>query len=249
MNRYRFRRSQLLLLFLFLPLHSLAAIQNSFYSESTYYERYDLITESRLKSLYGLYESSVLTAGAFLGVSLQYQSNGAAERYYDDAVTPQLGVQLSFFKKVILQLQTGVRQLIPPPSDSPDETRAQWDPRVILSVGDFLNYAPTQNVFTEYYGEVSYVPRIDPTPVSTFSVKQGWRFTPYKNIYADPYGEVFLRKSNNADLGPSITEWRTGGRLTWATAAWTIAGLAYHNFNKKAESGTLEGLLILGGQF
>jgi hypothetical protein len=222
-------------------------VQNSFYSESNYYEKYDLVTESRLRTLYNWQESENLETGAYLGATLQYQTPDAAEKYYDSTMTPQLGLQFRFIKKVYLQLQAGVRTVID--SESQAEKKSEWDPRVVLSAGDMLYSTPSSKAFVEYYGEVSYVPRIDSTPVSTGWVKLGYRFSPWKNIYADPYAEGFVRESRNDDLGPTLTQWRTGARLLWWTPSWNVSTLIYHNFNNDSDNGALEGLFVVGGNF
>jgi hypothetical protein len=224
-----------------------AAIQNSFYSESTYYEKYDLVTESRLRSLYNWQESENLESGAYLGASLQYQSPDAAQKYYDSAMTPQVGLQFRFVKKVYLQLQAGVRTVIE--SDSQAEKKTEWDPRVILSTGDMLYASPSSKTFAEYYGEVSFVPRINSTPVSTAWLKLGYRFSPWKNIYADPYAEAFARESRNSDLGPTITQYRAGARLLWWTPSWNVSALLYHGFDDDDATAAIEGLFVVGGNF
>lgn len=224
-----------------------AAVQNSFYSESTYYEKYDLVTESRLRTLYNWQESENLESGAYLGASLQYQSPAAAEKYYDSTMTPQVGLQFRFIKKLYLQLQAGMRTVIDPNSQA--ENKTEWDPRTILSAGDMLYASPSSKAFAEYYGEISYVPRIDSTPVSTGWLKLGYRFSPWKNIYADPYAEAFARESRNNDLGPTLTQWRTGARLLWWTPSWNVATLLYHSFNNDSDNAAIEGLFVVGGNF
>ena len=224
-----------------------AAIQNSFYSESTYYEKYDLVTESRLRSLLNWQESEFLESGVYLGASIQYQSPDAAQKYYDSAMTPQLGLQFRFIKKIYLQLQAGVRTVID--ADSQAEKKTEWDPRVILSTGDILYASPSSKYFAEYYGEVSAVPRIDATPVSTAWLKLGARFSPWKNIYTDPYVEAFTRESRNDDLGPTLTQYRAGARFLWWMPAWNVAALIYHGFDNDDETAAIEGLFVVGGNF
>ena len=226
---------------------TLAAVQTSFYSESTYFEKYDLVTESRLRALYNWHENDVFQSGVYVGASLQYQSADAAEKYYDNAMTPQLGLQMSFFKKAFLQLQAGVRTVID--SESNAERKSEWDPRAILSLGDLIYASPASKVFTEYYAEAAYVPRIDPTPVSTAWLKFGYRFTPWKNIYIDPYAEGYAKESRNADLGPTLSQIRAGSRLLWSTPSWTVAALAYHSLNQDSDTAAIEGLFVVGGNF
>lgn len=224
-----------------------AALRNSLYSESTYYENYDVVTESRLKSLFNWQEGESFTAGAYLGASLQYQTPNAPEKYYDNTLTPQAGLQFGFLQKITLQLQAGYRNVMEEKSKA--QTESEWDPRVILSAGDFIYFSPSSPLFTEYYGEASYVPRLSSTPVSSAWLKAGARYSPYKNIYTDPYAEGFIRESRNDDLGPSITQWRVGGRLLWATNDWSVAALLYHNINSNEASSPIEGLFVVGGNF
>ncbi|MFS4461187.1 hypothetical protein [Bdellovibrio sp. HCB2-146] len=224
-----------------------AAFHNSLYSESTYYESYDVVTESRLKSLFIWEEGENMSAGAYVGASIQYQTPNAPQKYYDNALTPQAGLQFGFLKKITLQLQAGYRNVIEEKSQATSES--EWDPRAILSAGDFLYWSPSSPLFTEYYGEASYVPRLSSTPVSSAWLKAGMRYSPLKNIYADPYAEGFIRESRSPDLGPSMTQWRVGGRLLWTTTEWNVAALLYHNINSNETSSPIEGLFVVGGNF
>lgn len=219
------------------------------YSESTYYQKYDVVTEGRVRSYASLWGGENWIVEPFLGVTLQYQSPGAELKYFDNTATPALGIQARFFQKITLQAQGGVRTVI---SDTENENaKSEWDPRIILSAGDFWGWqswgAPA--VFTEAYGESAYVSRLSSTPVTTFWLKQGYRFKVASQVYVDPYAEFFLRESRSADLGPSITQGRAGVRALWATSSWTVAGLLYHNLKQNDGSAPLEGLFVVGGNF
>lgn len=224
-----------------------AAVQTSVYSESTYFEKYDVVTESRLRALYNWQENDIMTSGVYVGASLQYQSPDAAEKYFDSSMTPQVGLQFGFFKKAFLQLQAGYRTLVQ--NENSSEQKSEWDPRVIVSLGDMIFASPSSRYFSEYYAESAYVPRIDPTPVSTAWLKLGARFSPWKNIYVDPYAEAYAKESRNADLGPTLTLIRAGSRFLWATSNWSVAALLYNNINQNPESAAIEGLFVVGGSF
>lgn len=224
-----------------------AAVQTSVYSESTYFEKYDLVTESRLRALYNWQENDYVTSGVYVGASVQYQSPDASQKYFDSSMTPQVGVQFGLVKKAFLQLQAGYRTIIE--KEISNEQKSEWDPRAILSVGDMMYASPISRYFSEYYAEAAYVPRIDPTPVSTAWVKLGARFSPWKYIYIDPYAEAYAKESRNADLGPTLTLVRAGSRFLWATSKWSVAALVYNNLNQNSESTAIEGLFVVGGTF
>ncbi|MDG0817372.1 hypothetical protein [Bdellovibrio svalbardensis] len=215
------------------------------YSESSYYEQYNLVTDTRVRYYQPLHLSETLGLDAYAGANLQYQSSGAKQKYFDNAVTPYVGIQGNLFKRIFLQLQAGVRTVI---NDKRESNTTQWDPRVILSAGDFWHW-PTQQVFTEAYGEVAYVPRLDATPVSTGWIKQGYRFKPTASVNLDPYAEFYSRESRSPDLGPSMTEARFGLRSQWLRGSWNVAALVYHPVNRKVTQGDVEGLLVVGGVF
>jgi hypothetical protein len=217
-------------------------VQTELYSESTYYQNYDLVTESRLRSYYSTFQTSDWQGRLYLGISTQLQSPNPELKYFDDSVTPQMGYQFKAYRIFALDFQAGQREVLG------DNASSQWDPRVTFSLGDYVDWA-VSSVFTEYYGEASYVSRISSTPVSAFWVKQGYRYTPAQHVYIDPYGEFYIRESRSDDLGPSMTQWRLGVRSQWATQSWTVAALVYHNFNKSINSAPVEGMLVIGGGF
>ncbi len=227
------------------------------YSESSYYEEYNLVTDTRLRYYQPLYEGQSLHEwqpskewgrfglDAYAGASLQYQSPGAKQKYFDNAITPYVGLQGNLFKRIFLQVQAGVRTVIDKDQQS---NSTQWDPRVILSASDLWQW-PVPQVFTEAYGEVAYVPRLDATPVSTGWIKQGYRFKPAVNVNLDPYAEFYSRESRDPDLGPTMTEGRLGLRTQWLKGSWNVAALIYHPVNRKEAHGDIEGLLVVGGVF
>ncbi|WP_413581341.1 hypothetical protein [Bdellovibrio sp. HCB288] len=216
-----------------------------FYSESSYYYEYDFVTDSRLRYYQPITEIGTVGLSAYMGANIQYQSPGALSKYYDNTVNPNVGLQFQFYPGVKLQTQVGYRTLMSMDGQEPVST---WDPRAILSAGHLQMWGITQN-FTEGYLESAYVPRIDPTPVSLVWLKQGYRWFAGGTISMDAYGEIYQRVSNNNDLGPTITEWRAGGRVTWAEKSWSVSALMYHPFQKHTTNGELEGLLAVGGQF
>lgn len=225
-----------------------SSVQKGFeelYSENSYYTEYNLVTDTRIRYYQPLLESLYTGIDAFVGANLQYQSPGAKEKYFDDSITPYVGVRGSLFKRIYLQFQAGLRSII---NEDYSGERSQWDPRVILSAGDFWQWSPPQ-VFTEAYGESTFVPRLDSTPVSTLWVKQGYRFQPLLHLNLDPYAEFYTRDSRSADLGPSMTEVRLGLRTQWVQGGWNVAALMYHPFDRHDTHGDIEGLLVVGGIF
>lgn len=215
------------------------------YSENSYYTEYNLVTDTRLRYYQPLSQVGIVGLDAYVGANLQYQSPGAQQKYFDNAITPYVGVQANLFRRIFLQAQAGVRTVI---DENQQSNNAQWDPRVILSAGDFWQWANPQ-VFTEAYGEVAYVPRLDSTPVSTGWIKQGYRFKPAVSVNLDPYAEFYSRESRDPDLGPSMTEGRLGLRTQWLKGSWNVAALVYHPVNRKEAHGDVEGLLVVGGVF
>ncbi len=216
------------------------------YSESTYYQKYDIVTESRLRSYISIVQDERWELRPYVGVSFQYQTPGAQSKYFANTVNPALGLQILYLRKISLSLQGGVRTNVSQP-----ENQSEWDPRVVLSAGDFVSWVGLKfpAVFTEIYGESAYLPRLSSTPVSTLWMKQGYRIKLISRLYLDPYAELFFRESRSADLGPSLTQTRGGARLLWTDDSWTVAGLIYHNFRQDDASAATEGLLVVGGNF
>lgn len=225
-----------------------SSLRNSYeelYSENSYYEQYNLVTDTRLRHYQPLRDGGQWGLDAYIGANLQYQSPGAKQKYFDDALMPYVGLQANLMRKIFLQMQAGARSIL---NDNYEGNRTQWDPRIILSAGDFWQWKMPQ-VFTEGYGESAFVPRLDSTPVSTVWLKQGYRFKPVTSVNLDPYAEFYLRESRSADLGPSMTEFRLGLRTQWLAGGWNVAALIYHPFDRKDAHGDVEGLMVIGGVF
>ncbi|QLY27015.1 hypothetical protein [Bdellovibrio sp. KM01] len=216
-----------------------------FYSENSYYYDYDFVTDSRLRYYLPVTELGSVGVSAYIGANIQYQSPGASEKYYDNTFNPNVGLQFQFVPGVKLNAQVGYRT-VTGMNDEPRQTT--WDPRLVFSAGDILMWGMTKN-FTEGYLESAFVPRLDRTPVTLAWIKQGYRWFPHAKLSLDAYGEGYQRVSNSEDLGPTMTEWRAGGRSTWTEKAWNVSALIYHPFPKHVSSGEIEGLVTLGGQF
>ncbi|WP_374079854.1 hypothetical protein [Bdellovibrio bacteriovorus] len=216
------------------------------YSESTFYQKYDLVTESRVRSYLPLWSGNNWRIEPYLGVSLQYQSSGAEAKYFDNTATPALGILVRFFEKVTLQAQGGVRTVV-----GEKENKSEWDPKTVFSAGDFWTWQSLgfSSVFTEAYSESAYLPRVSETPVSILWIKQGYRFKAASHLYIDPYAEFFARESRSPDLGPSTTQGRAGVRTMWQNNSWTVAALVYRNFKQHESSSSVEGLFVVGGNF
>lgn len=221
-------------------------IYQELYSESTFYQKYDLVTESRVRSYWSLWSGDSWRVEPYLGISFQYQSSGAEVKYFDKTVTPALGVQVRVFDKVALQAQGGVRTVV-----EEKENKSEWDPKVVLSAGDFWTWQALgfSSVFTEAYGESAYLLRVSETPVSILWIKQGYRFKAASHLYIDPYAEFFARESRSPDLGPSMTQGRVGVRTMWRSDSWTVAALVYHGLKQNESSAPVEGLFVVGGSF
>lgn len=227
-------------------VHNEKKFYQELYSESTFYQKYDLVTDSRVRSYLPLWSGSNWRVEPYLGVSLQYQSSGAEAKYFDNTATPALGVQVRFFEKVVLQAQGGIRTVA-----GEKENKSEWDPKLVLSAGDFWTWQVLgfSSVFTEAYGESAYLPRVSDTPVSILWIKQGYRFKAASHLYIDPYAEFFARESRSADLGPSMTQGRAGIRTLWQNNSWTVAALVYHGLKQNESSAPVEGLFVVGGSF
>lgn len=216
-----------------------------FYSESSYYEAYDLVTDSRLRYYQPLRALDDFKTSLYLGVGLQYQSPGSREKYFDNTANPNVGLQLDFGNLLKLQAQAGYRTVL---GTNNQHTSTEWDPRIILSGGHLWQWPVPEN-FTEGYAESVYVPRLSSTPVSVAWAKQGYRWKPQAQLSIDAYGEFYLRESRSEDLGPSVVEWRVGGRAQYRVQSWSLAALLYHPLQKHASSGEVEGLFVVGGYF
>ena len=216
-----------------------------FYSESSYYEAYDVVTDSRLRYYQPLGVLDDFKTALYFGVGLQYQTPGSREKYFDNTASPNVGLQLDVVDLAKLQVQAGYRTVL---EGSNQKTSTSWDPRIVLSSGHLWQWSIPEN-FTEGYGEVVYVPRLSLTPLSVVWGKQGYRWKPLTQISLDAYGEFYLRESRSDDLGPSMTEWRVGGRAQYHLQSWSLAALLYHPIQKHASSGDLEGLFTVGGYF
>ena len=215
------------------------------YSESSYYEAYDLVTDSRLRYYVPLSEFNGIKTSIYLGVGLQNQSPGSREKYFDNTANSNLGWQFDFSQWAKLQMQAGYRTVL---NDDEQGNSISWDPRIILSTGRYWQWPLPEN-FTEVYGEAAYVPRLSSTPVSAVWAKQGYRWKPQNQISLDAYGELYVRESRRDDLGPSMTEWRLGGRAQYAFQSWSVSALLYHPIEKHQSSAELEGLFVVGGIF
>ncbi|MNK22759.1 hypothetical protein D3C87_410400 [compost metagenome] len=214
------------------------------YSESTYYEKYNWVSESRLRYYLPFYKNDWFKAEAFFGAAWQWQAVSDST-FYSDAISPGLGVRLGVFGKVFLTLEERYRMQYSEPREQ------MSDPRATLSAGDLYYWnggVKAEGLLTEGYGESSFVPRLSTAPVSVLWIKQAYRFPLGNGIYLDPYGEYFNRQSQTADLGPTITEIRGGLRALWQSSAWTVSGMVYRNFSSQ-ERGSFEGLFVVGGVF
>lgn len=223
-------------------------LHQEIYSESSFYQKYNVVTESRLRTYFKSVTDSSWSLEPYLGVSLQYQSEGAEAKFFDNTVAPALGVRMRFGNIFSVAAQGGVRTAI---SKSENDNKTEWDPRVVASAGNFWNWMSLSlpNLFTEVYGEAAFVPRLSGTPVSVAWLKQGYRFKPLSSINIDPYVEVFARESRSKDLGPSLTQVRGGVRVQWISKTWSVATLTYHNLRPQKESSSVEGLFVIGGNF
>lgn len=215
------------------------------YSESSYFYEYDFVTDTRLRYYHPLMDLLSMKLLYYVGSNVQYQSSGARAKYYDNTVNPHVGLQLKPVHWLSLQTQVGYRTTVGT-DDQP--TTTTWDPRMILAAGNFITW-PSSQVFTDLYGEASFVPRLSSTPVSIVWGKQGYRWSPQEKMKLDAYAEIYARESRSADLGPTMTEWRLGTRGIWLEPNWSVSVLLFHPVEKETGSGDLEGLLVVGGVF
>lgn len=214
------------------------------YSESTYYEKYNWVSESRLRYYVPFYRQNIFKVEGFLGANWQWQA-ASDTSFYSDAVSPTIGARMGLWNKVFLTLEQRYRiQYSEPRSEG-------GDPRATLSAGDLYYWnggVKAAGLLTEAYGEISSVPRLASTPVSVLWLKQAYRFPFSKGLYLDPYLEYFTRQSEAADLGPALSEFRGGLRGLWIWKSWTVSGMIYRNFSSQ-ERGSIEGLFVVGGIF
>ena len=215
------------------------------YSENNYYSDYDYVTDTRVRYYHPLLRFYGLDLSTYIGANIQAQVADAAYKYYDNAVTPHWGLNLKLYPGVNLQTQVGYRTIV---NKENEFGSAMWDPRSMLSAGQIFFWSDP-SIFTEYYGEVSYVPRISSTPVSVLWVKQGYRWQPYGKFFFDAYGEAYGRESRSDDLGPTIREGRLGARGIYLPGTWNISLQVFHPIARNAGQGDLDGLLVVGGTF
>jgi hypothetical protein len=219
------------------------------YSENNLYTKDVLTTDTRLRQYFSLLSKSpsdvTFDIEAFVGASWQAQFLDSATQYLTDAVSPAAGLRANWQQWVYLTFEERYRF-----EYQNENTKNQSDPRLVLSGGQFLPWLnnQAQYLFTEFYGEASWVYRIDPAPVSTLWVKQGYRIPVAAKLYADPYVEFYARQSSNPDLGASLNEGRAGGRLAYSLAKFSLAAHLYLPFASENRD-KLAGLFVVGGLF
>ncbi len=218
---------------------------SQFYSESSYYNDYAFVTDSRLRYLHPIAENNIFKTEAYFGVSLQLQTLGANEKYYDNNTNPAVGFKTIFYKKIGLILQAGYKNYI---GENYQGTRSVWDPKVVLAGEDFWAW-DNPLLFSEGSFEFAYVPRLDSTPVTTLSIKQGLRFQPTGNINVDALGEINRLEARNPNAGLSNTEVRLGVRSAWESKTWNVAAVLFHAYNRIDPHGDVDGTLTIEGQF
>lgn len=215
------------------------------YSENSYYADYDFVTDTRVRYYHPLFRFFDMNLSTYIGANIQAQSDGAKSQYYDNTASPHMGLNLKIYPGVSLQAQVGYRTTI---TKDNEFTSAQWDPRSILSAGNIFFWT-NPAVFTEFYGEASYVPRLSSTPVSVVWMKQGYRWKPFHQFVFDAYAELYGRESRNDDLGPTRREGRLGARSMYLPGAWNFSLLAFHPISRDTGHGDLDGLFVVGGTF
>jgi hypothetical protein len=218
---------------------------SQFYSESAYYSDYAFVTDSRLRYLRPIAENDFFKTEAYFGVSLQLQTLGANEKYYDNNTNPAVGLRTILYKKIGLILQAGYKNYI---GEKYQGTRSVWDPKVVLAGEDFWAW-DNPLLFSEGSFEFAYLPRLDSTPVTTLSVKQGLRFKPTSNINLDALGEINRLEARNPKAGLSNTEVRLGVRSAWESKTWNVAAVLFHAYNRIDPHGDVDGTLTVEGQF
>jgi hypothetical protein len=216
------------------------------YSENNIYNSDVAVTDSRLRQYFSFVnsENSSIAVEAFLGANWQAQLSDSETRYLTNAVSPSLGVRGNWRSLIYLNLEERYR--FEYETENPQHVS---DPRFVISGGQFLPWDVTKAkyLFTEFYGEASWVYRVDPAPVSTVWVKQGYRVPVSSQLYIDPYVEFYSRQSSNDNLGTNLNEGRAGGRLLFT---WQKFSAAAHVYQPIASlNNSLAGLFVVGGVF
>ena len=229
-----------------MPENSATRMYAELYSENNIYNSDIAVTDSRLRQYFSFLNSqkTQVNLEAFLGVNWQAQLSDSETRFLTNAVSPSLGLRANWRQWVYLTLEE--RSRFEYDNENPQNVS---DPRFVISSGQFLPWEMTQAkyLFTEFYGEASWVYRVAPAPVGTVWVKQGYRLPVLSRLYVDPYLEFYSRQSSNEELGTTLNEGRAGGRLLYTWDKFSAAAHVYQPFASLNNS--LAGLVVLGGVF
>ncbi len=215
------------------------------YSENSYRPDYDsLTTDTRIR-----YERPVLFdhLKAYVGASIERDLDENAKlKFIANAVSPQVGLLYQPLSAVTLWAEYRQRY-----QESLKDTKpsGESDPRLGFSTGYFGGKGYS---YFEAYGEAILIPRLSSAGVFSGYLRPFLRqqLSPLWN--ADLYTELYGYSSPTADMGPSRTQARLGGRLGLQKDGWQSSLLVYKPWNIRSSLGTetqLEALLVVGGVF
>ncbi|WP_374073455.1 hypothetical protein [Bdellovibrio bacteriovorus] len=208
------------------------AAMGELYSESTYVPQYGILTETQVR----LPILQIESASLFIGAALQRQDSTSSDQdalYEKNRVMAVLGGRWTVWKSLTLLA----------------EFRTEERSRGGLYLGDIFEYdIKAVPMFSEFYAESFVLPSFHNDPVIAAWFKQGLRFRLSHHFILDPYLEVYVRRSPDADLGRDTEQARAGLRGIYLLGSWSAQVLIYESFVKD-ESSHNEALFVIGGSF
>lgn len=215
------------------------------YSETSFRPDYDSVTtDTRLR-----YKRPILTESlkAYFGISIERDLRENPKlAFISNAVSPQIGLLYQPLPYVTFWAEYRQRYQ---ESQGQTYTEGEADPRAGFATGYF---AGEGHSFFEAYGEAVMISRLSSSGVFSGYLRPFLRRRIGSAVYADAYAEFYGYSSPTADMGPSRTQGRLGGRLGVQAGAWQSSLLLYKpwNISSSAQTDTQpEALLVIGGIF
>lgn len=197
------------------------------YSQTYYDSRFEGATnETRLRANI---KTKHLTP--YFGVNFSHDlSDGRSPQLIEDIVSPTLGTQFDKIPFISLFLERRWHHQYKSDKREIDNKEMRY--------GAFIYHYHkfNFNLFSETYGEMVVVDRVDNRPVTTIWSKLGFRYRPNQWFRQDFYSEGFTRISPNLGYGPDQNDLRLGSRVAILYQYWAVSLSAYYiplsNINK-----------------
>lgn len=220
-------------LFFFLIAMNSSASVGEVYFETAHIPQYGLLTDTQVRAKFFQCEQNVL----YVGATVQRQDKFS----HDD--------EILYSKKSRTMAVLGGRAVLWKFLTAFAEYRTENRSRFGLYLSEIFEYqfkkAP---LFSEVYAESVALPSFHRNPVTTAWFKQGLRYRLSEKFIADPYVELYSRRSPDADLGRDTDQVRAGVRGTYFWGTWFAQLLVYQSFEKH-ERDHEESLFVVGGEF